>query len=159
MKPTVLCDSMNQAASYWYFVPHQPNLFPGLGAMAPCPPPPPPLWLRHLGSHAFSSFFSLRVHYRIIFKIYTIVYQAISSTQPTYLNSMLTPARHSRQLRSTSNNSLYIPRVKTKAGTRFFSVAALTVWNSLPVSVNSKGSIVSFHRCLKTYMFNAAYPP
>jgi len=51
----------------------------------------------------------LPVHYRIIFKICTIAYQALSYTQPAYLNSMLTPARNSRQLRSTSSNSLYIP--------------------------------------------------
>ena len=101
----------------------------------------------------------LPVHYRIIFKICTITYQALSSTQPAYLNSMLTPARNSRQLRSTSSNPLYIPRVKTKAETRAFSVAAPTVWNSLPASVKSQGNIVSFRRHLKTYLFNAAYPP
>ena len=101
----------------------------------------------------------LPVHYRIIFKICTISYQALASKQPTYLNSMLTPARNSRELRSTSSNPLYIPRVKTKAGTRAFSVAAPTLWNSLPVSVKSEGNIVSFRRRLKTYLFNAAYPP
>ncbi|KAK2187173.1 hypothetical protein NP493_173g04004 [Ridgeia piscesae] len=61
---------------------------------------------------------------------------------------MLTPARNSRELRSTSSNPLYIPRVKTKAGTRAFSVAAPTLWNSLPVSVKSEGNIVSFRRRL-----------
>ena len=101
----------------------------------------------------------LPVHYRIIFKMCTIAYQALSSTQPAYLNSMLTPTRNSRQLRSTSSNPLHIPRVKTKAGTRAFSVAAPTVWNSLPASVKSQGNIVSFRRHLKTYLFNAAYPP
>ncbi|KAK2185043.1 hypothetical protein NP493_247g03071 [Ridgeia piscesae] len=40
---------------------------------------------------------------------------------------MLTPARNYRELRSTSSNPLYIPRVKTKAGTRAFSVAAPTL--------------------------------
>ena len=54
---------------------------------------------------------------------------------------------------------LYIPRVKTKAGTRAFSVAAPTVWNSLPASVKSEGSIVSLRRRIKTYLVNAAYPP
>ncbi|KAK2167171.1 hypothetical protein NP493_1286g00008 [Ridgeia piscesae] len=48
---------------------------------------------------------------------------------------MLTPARNSKELRSTSSNPLYIPRVK------------------------SEGNIVSFRRRLKTYLFNAAYPP
>ncbi|KAK2173811.1 hypothetical protein NP493_848g02043 [Ridgeia piscesae] len=46
-----------------------------------------------------------------------------------------------------------------KAGTRAFSVAAPTVWNTLPASVKSEGNIVSFRRHLKTYLFNAAYPP
>ena len=59
----------------------------------------------------------LPVHYRINFKICTITYQTLLSTQPAYLNSMLIPARNPRQLRSTSSNSLYIPRVKTKTGT------------------------------------------
>ena len=101
----------------------------------------------------------LPVHYRIIIKIRTIAYQALSSTQPAYLTSMLTPARNSRQLRSSSSNPLYIPRVKTKAGTRAFSVAAPTVWNSLPASVTLEGDIVSFCRRLKIYLFYAAYPP
>ena len=80
----------------------------------------------------------LPAHYRILFKICIIAYQAVSSTRPAYLNSMLTSARNFRQLRSTSSNSLYIPRVKTKAGTRAFSVAAPTA------SVKLEGSIVSF---------------
>ena len=85
--------------------------------------------------------------------------KAVSSTQPAYLNSMLTLARNSRQLRSTSSNPLYIPWMKAKAGTRAFSVAAPTVWNSLPASVKSEVNIVSFCRHLKTHLFNAAYPP
>ena len=54
---------------------------------------------------------------------------------------------------------MYIPRVTTKAGTRVFSGAAPTVWNSLPASVKSEGNVVSFRRRLKTYLFHAAYPP
>ena len=75
---------------------------------------------------------------RIIFLICTIAYQSLSSTQPAYLNSMLTPARNSQQLRSNSSNPLYIPRVKSKAGIRTFSVAAPTVWNSLLPVLNKK---------------------
>ena len=72
---------------------------------------------------------------------------------------MLTPARNSGQLRSTSSDPLYIPQVKTKAGTRAFSVAAPTMWNSFPAIVKSQGNIVSFRRRLKTYLVDAAYPP
>ena len=100
----------------------------------------------------------LRVHYPIIFKICAIAYQALSSTQRAYLNSLLVPTRYSKQLRSVTSNHLYIPQVKTKAGTRAFSVAAPTLRNSLPASVKFGRNIVSFRRRLKTYFFKAAYP-
>ena len=98
------------------------------------------------------------MHNRIIVKIYTITYQTLSTTQAAYLNSMLVPARNSRQQRSIiSNDSLYIPRIKTRAGTKAFSVAAPTLWNYLPASIKLEGNIVSFRRRLKTYLFKAAY--
>ena len=84
----------------------------------------------------------LPLRYRIIFEICTVTYQALSSKQPAYLNSMFTPARQPRQLRSSGSNLLSVPRVKTNSGTRAFSVAAPTLWNSLPVSVKSAGNIV-----------------
>ena len=99
-------------------------------------------------SHGFSSFFSLSVAYKIIVlapcalsHYFQDLYNSLSNTQPAYLNLMLTPARNSRQLRSTSSNRLYIPWVKKKAGTRAFLVAAPTVWNSLPDSVKSECNI------------------
>ncbi|KAK2164500.1 hypothetical protein NP493_1413g00004 [Ridgeia piscesae] len=99
------------------------------------------------------------MQYRIILKISTRAYQALSSTQPAYLNSMFAPARHSRQLQSVISNPLSIPRVKTKAGIRAFSVAAPTLWNSPPANVILEGNIVLFRRRLKTYLFKAAYLP
>ena len=97
------------------------------------------------GSHAFVSFFLLSAASKIIalspyalshyLKKNTIAYQALSSTEPVYLKSMLASERNSRQLRSISGNSLYIPRKKTKAGTWAFSAAAPTLWKSLPASV------------------------
>ena len=94
----------------------------------------------------------LHVHYRIIFKICRIAYQALSSTQPAYLNSMLTPARNSKQLRSTCSNPLYIPRVKTKAGTRAFSVAA-------PMEYSRDCVRCGCHRycCPKTFVIISSY--
>ena len=35
MKPSVLSNSTNQAASYWSSVPHHPSFVPGLGGHAP----------------------------------------------------------------------------------------------------------------------------
>jgi len=56
-----------------------------------------------------------------------------------------------RKLRSISTNPLYIPRVKTKAGAGTFYVAAPTVWNSIPSSVNLEGNIVPLRWCLKPF--------
>ena len=92
----------------------------------------------------------LLVRYHIFLKICTITYQALSSKQPAYLLSLLTPARQPRQLRSSNSNILFVPSVKTNVGTRTFSVAALTLWNSLPVSVKSVGNITTFRHKLKT---------
>ena len=78
----------------------------------------------------------LPVHYRIIFKNFTVAYQALSSTQPAYVNFMLTPATNPRQLRSTSSNLLYILGVKMTAGTRAFLVAAPAMWNLLSANEN-----------------------
>ena len=101
----------------------------------------------------------LPVRYRISCKICTITYQALSSKQPAYLHSPLTPARQPRQLPSSNSNLLFVPSVKTNVGTRAVLVAALTLWNSLPVSVKSVGNIATFHCKLKTHLFKLAYPP
>ena len=72
---------------------------------------------------------------------------------------MLTPARQPRQLRSSNSNLLFVLSVKTNVGTRAFSRAAPTLWNSLPVSVKFVGNITTFHLKLKTHLFKLAYPP
>ena len=51
--PSVHCDSMNQAASYWYSVPHHSN-FPGLEGYGP-------LWPRHCSVVNYSLGLSVRV--------------------------------------------------------------------------------------------------
>ena len=62
---------------------------------------------------------------------------ATNRTQPVYLNSQLIPAKQPRQLPSSNSNLLFVPSVKTNVGTRAFSVAAPTLWSSLPVNVKS----------------------
>ena len=54
----------------------------------------------------------LPVRYHIIFKICTITYQVLSSKQPAYLHSMLTPARQPRQPRSSGSGLLPVPRLR-----------------------------------------------
>ena len=101
----------------------------------------------------------LPVRYRIFIKICTITYQALSSKQPTYLHSLLTPARQPRQLRSSISSLLFVPSVKTNVGIRAVSVVVPTLWKSVPVSVKSVGNITTFRRKLKIHLFKPAYPP
>ena len=101
----------------------------------------------------------LLFQYRTILKICKITYQALTSKQPAYLHSLLTPARQPRQLRSSNSNLLFVPIVTTNVGNRDFPVATPTLWNSLPVSVKSVGNITTFCRKLKTHLFKLAYSP
>ena len=104
----------------------------------------------------------LPVHYRVIFKVCTVVYQVLSSTQPTCLNSLLTQARHPRKLRSTSSNHLYVHQGEDERwNSSFLSCSTYRVdcRMRLMPALNKKEimSIVSFRRRrLKTYLFNAA---
>ena len=69
--------------------------------------------------------------------------------KPSYLNSTVTPARHPRQLQSINSNPLHIAWVKTKAGTRAFSVAAPTL----------ELASCQFYLFIMVLSLNAAYPP
>ena len=55
------------------------------------------------------SLHSLIVPCRIIGEICTVTYQALSSKQPAYLHSLLTPARQARQLQSPNYNLHLFP--------------------------------------------------
>jgi len=48
-------------------------------------------------------------------------------------------------------------RSKTAAGDRSFAVAGPRLWNSLPTSIISAGSLAIFKKQLKTFLFRTAY--
>jgi len=75
------------------------------------------------------------------------------SVQPVSSN----PVR--QRLCSASSLGYIVPRTKTKFGDRdrAFSVAGLTVRNSLPESVRSAETLSSFKCKLKTYLFNILF--
>ena len=43
-------------------------------------------------------------------------YQALSSTQPSYLHALLSPVREQKHFRSSNSDILFTPRVKTNIG-------------------------------------------
>src|SRR5688572_17404655 len=101
----------------------------------------------------------LPVQHRIRFKLGLIVYKTLNSGQPQYLKSVLIPLTYHYSMRSSDCICLVIPKSRTVLGERAFSVSGPTFWNSLPVSVRSAQSLVSFRSRLKTYLFLIAYPP
>jgi len=79
----------------------------------------------------------------------TLTYNILNSSQPAYLRSLLNYHTPTRSLRSANTNFLSVPRVHTTFASRGFSIAAPTVWNSLPSSIRSSTSADTFRRLLK----------
>ena len=80
----------------------------------------------------------LPIEQRIVFKLGTMMYKAVNSMAPSYLQEyVISPAssRSTHCLRSADTGQLYVPRARTVLGGRAFAVAGPRTWNSLPVVV------------------------
>ena len=99
----------------------------------------------------------LPVKHRINFKIANITFRTIYSSQPAYLHSSLHFHQPPRSLRSSNTNLLSVPFVRTALGARSFSVAAPTIWNSLPLSLRTCTTPDTFRRHLKAHHFQLAF--
>jgi hypothetical protein len=98
----------------------------------------------------------LPVRKRVDFKLATLVYQALHGLLPSYLSDdcQLITDTGRRQLRSSTNNTCFVPRSHNSFGDRSFSVAGPALWNSLPSSLRSpEHGFSTFKRLLKTYLF------
>jgi len=73
---------------------------------------------------------------RIEFKLATLTYNILNSSQSAYLHSLLNYHTPTRSLRSANTNLLSVPRVHTTFTFRGFSIAVPTFWNSLPSSTS-----------------------
>jgi len=105
-------------------------------------------------AQALSKLHWLPVRHRINFKIATLTYKALYYGQPIYLKSCLTSYTPLRNLRSSDQFLLTQPRVSSLNGSRSFSSAAPTVWNSIPLFIRSSDSFHTFKKRLKTFYFN-----
>ena len=91
----------------------------------------------------------LPVASRIQFKIATLTHKILSTGTPSYLSSLLSPYKPTRQLRSSSSNLLVQPPSKTKFGSLAFHTAAPLIWNGLPADVRSSPSFQTSKKMLK----------
>ena len=99
----------------------------------------------------------LPIRERIEFKLCTLIYKVRTNKQPAYLASCLTESVLTRNLRSASRHLLTVPRTRTVAASRRFSVAAPTVWNRIPLAIRETETLASFRNKLKTFLFKLAY--
>lgn len=102
----------------------------------------------------------LPVRQRITFKIATLVHRVQHQDCPPYLCDLVhfTNADCNRsRLRSATSGAATVVRTRTNLGQRAFSVAAPSIWNSLPPSLRLIDSHTVFRRQLKTYLFNLVF--
>lgn len=97
----------------------------------------------------------LPIRSRVKFKALCIAYKAINNTGSQFLTKALCPYTPNRHLRSSKALLLAVPRTKKSSwGDRSFTVATAVLWNTLPVSIKSSPSLISFHKQVKTWLFN-----
>ena len=73
---------------------------------------------------------------------------------PSYLKDLLNSYGPERVLRSQDSKLLIVPKSYLKIfGDRAFTVTGQIIWNSLPLSMRTAGSVAIFKKHLKTFLF------
>ena len=111
-------------------------------------------------SQAMRDLHWLPVRQRIDFKLATMMHAIVHGTAPEYMCNKVTPVTDlpgRRHLRSAARGLFHVPRIRTRQGSRAFSVAGPIVWNSLPQTIRDTPSVINFKKQLKTHMFNLFY--
>ena len=82
-----------------------------------------------------------------------LTYKALNKLTPPYISDLLKPVSETstRQLRSSENGSLAVPRSRTALYDKSFTYSASKLWNALPCAIKSAPSLSSFKRCVKEY--------
>ena len=95
---------------------------------------------------------------RILFKIAILTYKCLNQLAPDYLCKLIKRYEPARNLRSSEQHLLVIPRTNTKTlGTKSFSVSAPTIWNNLPLKIRQINSQNIFKAKLKTFLFKSHF--
>ena len=72
----------------------------------------------------------LPVKFRIHFKICAITFRTLKENQPAYMADLLVRPKCSKYLRSTNSNRFAVPRIKTKTGSRAFSIYLVQLYGT-----------------------------
>ena len=100
----------------------------------------------------------LPVKFRIKYKLLILTYKALHALAPQYLSDLLEDYSPKRNLRSADLGLLSVPTsTKRTLGDRAFSVAAPSLWNSLPLAIRQLKTLHSFKSALKRHFFMEAF--
>ena len=86
----------------------------------------------------------LPVKFCIYFKICAITFRTLKENQPAYLADLLVRPKCSKYLRSTNSNRFVVPRIKTKTGSKTFSISGLALY----VPIRNAKTILTFRKLL-----------
>ena len=86
----------------------------------------------------------MTIYERIEYKTSLLVYKGINKNSPHYISSKFSYVSGERQLRSSSNNLLYLPKPKMELFRKGISYAGPKIWNALPLNIRTADSITTF---------------
>jgi len=89
-----------------------------------------------------------------MFKVLVMVFRTVNGTAPVYLKDLHVHKKSRPGLCSCSDNCFTIPKRRTKAADKSFSVVGLKWWNNLPTKLKHLDSETNFNADLKTHLFN-----
>ena len=97
----------------------------------------------------------LPVKARVDYKLAVLCFTCLNNEcMPSYLSQLIVPYRPSRSLRSQDASLMAVPRYSLESfGKRSFSIAAPSLWNSLPLEIRQLSNLTTFKKQLKTYLF------
>ena len=99
----------------------------------------------------------LPVSNRTQFKVTLLAFDCVRGMGSTYFMRVCVTVSDNTarsSLRSAQRGDLFVPRTRTKLGTRIFRVTAPTVWNSLPTELRSTSvSRDTFRSRLKSHFY------
>ena len=101
----------------------------------------------------------LRMEYRIILKIATLMFRCVNNMAPSYLTELIaTRCSHNLNLRSQAQGLLPTARARTtQVHKQSFALGGPWIWNSLPDHIKMTNKIDKFKASLKTYLFQKCY--
>ena len=96
----------------------------------------------------------LPIQQKIDFKIASLTYKTIATSQPSYLHSLINWYLPTRTLRSSSQEKLVVPSLTTNFSRWSFGHASAKIWNSFSFTLRQSTSTAVFSRNLKAHFFS-----